>query len=174
MTTVQEEWRAVVGYEGIYEVSSFGRVKRVAAGQGVKRLGQPMRVHVGANGYAKIRLNNQGGKSHYVHALVATSFLGPCPDSHEVHHRDANRANNRVENLAYVTRSGNMRACVGMGRHRSVRGSRNPFAKLTECDVKEIRRLHPGVSGPKLAARYGVNTTTIYRILSRKKWSHVR
>ena len=170
-----DAWRPVVGYEGVFEVSSLGQVRRVAPAKGTKRLGQPLTPQVEANGYLKLRLRNgDGGRGHYVHRLVAAAFLGPCPPGNEVHHRDHDRTNNTASNLEYVTRSENMRACADAGRTNAMRGEENPHSKLTEVAVREIRSLYPSVSGPKLAVRYGVNSKTIYLILKGEKWAHVK
>lgn len=153
----------------------MGRLRRVAMGRGVRRLGQPLKVQRQANGYLQFRLrNNDGGKNYYVHRLVARAFLGECPNGHEVHHRDHDRANNAVANLEYVTRAGNVRACVDAGRHRTPRGEASSAAKLTEDAVRRIRRLYPKVSGPKLAERFGVSASAIYAVLNGRKWTHVK
>jgi hypothetical protein len=77
-----------------------------------------------------------------VHHLVAEAFIGPMPPGQEVNHVDADKANNRAENLEYQTPSGNIFHAYRSGAKRPVVGVRHPSAVLTEGDVLEIRRLH--------------------------------
>lgn len=114
-----EEWRDVVGYEGIYHVSSHGRVRRVLASQGT-RPGPLKPTRNVRNGYYSVMLWRDGkSKRITVHRLVALAFLGPAPEGLEVCHGDDDKSNNRVENLRWdthsenhldITRNGNRRA----------------------------------------------------------------
>lgn len=108
-----EEWRAVVGYEGYYEVSNQGRVRSldrmVYAGQGRERrhVGRTLALHDGDN-YIKVRLKRDGGgRTWNVHTLVAAAFHGPCPDGLEICHNNGNAHDNRAENLRYDTHRAN-------------------------------------------------------------------
>lgn len=164
------EWRPVVGYEGIYEVSSTGIVRRIVGGRG----GVPQRIMSigkGRSGYPSVTLTkfNQT-KAHFLHRLVAASFLGPCPDGMEVNHKDRNRANPCLSNLEYVTRSGNMKHAFENGVVPK-RGEERPNAKLTEDDVRLIRSSKE--KARVVAARYGINLGTVYDIRLRRTWRHV-
>src|SRR5690242_190605 len=111
MTPTNEQWRPVVGYEGAYEVSDHGRVRslmrEVPAGQrGGTRLvpGRLLVAPLGRNGYRQVTLRR---RTHLVHALVATAFLGERPPGLEVCHNDGDSENNAVANLRYDTVSEN-------------------------------------------------------------------
>lgn len=72
----------------------------------------------------------------------------------------------------------NMRDKCRKGRLIVQRGTENPWAKLSEEDVLEIRRLHDpawhsGYGHKALAKRFGVNETVIRRIVKREKWTHL-
>lgn len=99
-----ETWRDVVGYEGIYQVSDHGQVKGVARPRSKGGLLAQGRT----NGYPCLVLAHNGTRTVKVHVLVAAAFLGPRPAGYDVMHLNANRADNRVENLRYGTRSENM------------------------------------------------------------------
>lgn len=101
MTTT--EWKTVAGYPN-YEVSNDGRIK------GLKR-GRILNPKPDRTGYVLVCLRNDAGmKRLLIHRLVAEAFL-PRPEGHDVvHHKDANRANNRVANLEWTTQQKNVKA----------------------------------------------------------------
>ena len=82
-----------------WQVSSHGRVRNTR--------GQTSYGHLQQTGYCRVQM---AGNSFLVHRLVAFAFLGPLPDdlTWQVHHRDGNKANNRLDNLEYVTPSQNI------------------------------------------------------------------
>jgi hypothetical protein len=100
-----EEWRPVPGYEGLYSVSSHGRV--VAETGRLK--GIPKTQGSGKN-YPSVGLTRQGrSKVWGVHILVAAAFIGPRPKGLLVCHGDGDKMNNHASNLRYDTASGNAR-----------------------------------------------------------------
>lgn len=112
------EWRAIPGYEGLYEVSNHGQVRsldRVTA-QGVSIKGRIRCCGPNAYGYPTLALNKDGArKIQLVHRLVLLAFVGPCPEGHEGLHADGTRNNNRLDNLSYGTRSDNVRDSLKHG-----------------------------------------------------------
>lgn len=100
-----EEWRDIQGYEGLYQVSNYGSVKSIdrILPNGKNRKGKVLYVHL-INGYPTVSLcKNNKQHNHKIHRLVAQSFI-PNPDNKPcVDHIDANRANNNVINLRWVT-----------------------------------------------------------------------
>lgn len=110
---MREEWRPVPGYEGLYEVSNLGRVR------GLKR-GRILRGRTLPNGYRQVslwRCNQEVFR--YIHRLVLEAFVGPCPEGRETLHGNNDRADNRLCNLRWGTRSENQRQVVADGRHGS-------------------------------------------------------
>ena len=108
---MQEEWRPVVGYEGIYEVSNLGRVKRILCGRGTKGgiLSQGVRkclYGTGTTRYNHVVLSYMGKtETKTVHRLVAEAFI-PNPDGKRtVNHKDGDGENNIVSNLEWATQS---------------------------------------------------------------------
>lgn len=122
MATVEEIWKPVVGYEGLYKVSNFGRVRsldRLVKGkkegfrQNFKgKLLTPIKT---IYGYLRVNLcNDDGRKAKFVHRLVCTAFL-PNPDNlPQINHKDENPLNNNVENLEWCTGKYN----CNYGNHR--------------------------------------------------------
>ncbi|MBB0990059.1 hypothetical protein G6009_00955 [Dietzia sp. SLG510A3-30A2] len=127
-----EEWRQVVGYEGIYEVSNRGRVRSVdrevtsTSGQRYVVPGQSRKITVRKDGRHTVSLCRDGAHVYRnVHKLVAEAFIGPCPEGALVLHFDDDRSNNHVENLRYGTHGDN--------RFDSVRNGTHAWASKTHC-----------------------------------------
>lgn len=104
-----EEWRDVVGYEGLYKVSNLGRVKsleRIVNNNGGKRVIGTKIMCQQSNGkgylYTQLNKSNQTIKK-YVHRLVCESFIGRVGDL-EINHIDKCKSNNNVDNLEICTR----------------------------------------------------------------------
>ena len=93
----KEEWRPVVGYEGLYEVSNLGRVRN-------SRTGRIRKITFDQDGYLQLSLFRKGSNvCRKVHRLVAMAFI-PNPDNLPcINHKDENPANNCVDNLEWCT-----------------------------------------------------------------------
>lgn len=171
----QEEWRHVPGFEGLYRVSSEGRVFKTW-----KHGGGIMKTRRKPSGYCAVSLTNRGKSViRYVHQLVAAAFL-PNPDKRpHVNHKNFNPSDNRVENLEWVYPCENIQYSRRAGRYPaftvSLPGESNPRAILTVAKVKEIRGLiSDGVCDSAIGRTYGVTTAAINRIRNGKNWSSVR
>lgn len=166
----QEEWRPVVGWEGHYEVSNIGRVRRVGRAMGAKT-GRIRKTPINPQGYPVVDLwKDQRAVLRRVHRLVAEAFLGPCPPGKEVHHIDGNRANPAVTNLAYVTKSENARFSFALGRV-PMRGCDAPSAKLTAEQVIAIRRSTELLR--VLARRYGITESAVSAVRRGKTYREI-
>jgi len=118
-----EEWRPVVGYEGLYEVSSIGRVRSLdrTTSHGHRLTGFMRKLPVQL-GRRSVKLSKgHGPRKISVHVLVAEAFHGPRPDGQEVRHLDGDSLNNCVDNLAWGTGSENTLDQVRHGRHHLAR-----------------------------------------------------
>jgi HNH endonuclease/NUMOD4 motif-containing protein len=169
-TTDCEIWKSVAGYEGLYEVSSHGRVKTLrTTPRGCRAKNYPyLALNPNNCGYFTVNLSRDGKTRGFsVHRLVAAAFIGPRPDKHDVNHIDLNKTNNHAINLEYLTHQDNLQHAV---KHR---GSWQ--RKLTEQHVREIRKLLAGgVTQVEVAKRYGVSQPAIGQIKSGQIWSHVK
>jgi thymidylate synthase (FAD) len=142
-----ERWRAVAGWEGLYEVSDKGRVRTVSMRQGVRELHKPRKAAVGANGYDVVSLS-RGGKTrtYTAHRLVLEAFEGPCPPGHVARHLDGNRAHNRLENLTWGTAEENARDRI---RHGSQQRLVTVFEEIDSVEyVGELPTYDLSVEGP--------------------------
>lgn len=122
------EWRPIPGYEGLYEVSSAGQIKRTGSGHGATP-GRILRQRVHANGYLHVGLRDaqRCRRVVTVHSLVLSAFESPRPSGMEGRHLDGNRLNNDASNLRWGTHSENVRDSVNHGTHYSHRRT------LTTC-----------------------------------------
>jgi hypothetical protein len=162
-----ENWRPVVGFEGWYEVSDLGRVRRVAPSHSTGRrqssgILTPSRT---GRGYLTVGLY-RGSKrvTESVHRIVAAAFLGACPSGHEVNHRDGNKLNNGPANLEYTTRGGNVRHSVAAGLYRNGR------TRLTAEQISEMRRrMDAGEPKRAIAKDFGVSESYAHAIHTREK-----
>lgn len=170
-----ERWLPIPGYEGIYEVSDLGRVKRLA-GTKLCAKDRILRTWI-ARGYPHLTLNTEKRRHHFdIHRLVMLAFVGPCPEGHNVNHKDALKDNPRLTNLEYVTYSGNMQHAKAMGlmNPADFRGVKNPRAILTEEQVKKIiLDLAAGANGAHLARALGVSRNIINKIGGGVTWTHL-
>lgn len=100
-----EIWKPVVGFEGIYEVSNLGPIRRIQYAPGTYN-GKILKPGIDKDGYLKVVLSNQPKKKRtvHVHIVVAEAFLGPRPEGKQVNHIDTNKKNCRSLNLEYLTR----------------------------------------------------------------------
>lgn len=120
--SVREQWRAIPGYEGRYEVSDRGRVRSLVRGKA-----KIMVAPIDRYGYARLSLRISGGRRNWrVHQLVALAFIGPCPPGLDVLHGDGVKTNCIPSNLRYGTQSENT---IDMTIH----GSHN-MRRKTHCD----------------------------------------
>lgn len=182
-STPTEEWRGVVGYEGIYEVSNLGRVRsldRIITQENYKRMrrGRILRQRYIFPGAATVFLSKEGKvKSRNVGRLVAIAFILNPVNKREVNHIDGNRNNNNMLNLEWVTPKENIFHAVRTGLIKS--GSDSYRSKLTEDIVKVIRKEYQKsytksvFSMGFFAKKYSVSKGTIQDLLSRKTWKQI-
>lgn len=102
-----EKWKDVVGFEGLYQISNFGRLKSFK----VTPLGQIISLTNTKGDYLRVVLQGKGvpRKSISVHRLVAEHFLPPPPCRSVVNHIDGNKQNNRADNIEWISQAENVR-----------------------------------------------------------------
>lgn len=195
--TAPEIWRDVVGYEGWYSVSSYGRVRRDRPGSRTS-VGLILKTKVERNGYLRVQLwKDAHGKMESIHHLVAQAFIGVRPTtSHGVNHIDGVKINNWPSNLEWATPRENSAHAIRIGLIRKggvrpaqrhprgdehparrrpdylPRGSKNGNSKLTESAVLDILTSPLDVRG--LAQKYEVSTSLIHLVRARRIWKHVQ
>ena len=172
-----ETWKAIPGYEGLYEVSDLGRVRSIdriskgKCGSFLLRKGRVITGGLSSRGYRMCLLYPLEGKrvTAYVHRLVLSAFIGEPDIKHETCHNDGDRLNNRLDNLRWDTHVSN---CDDREKHGTgTKGSKNGFSKLTEDQVIEIRK--DNRKHKEIALHYGTVASNISLIKGRKVWKHI-
>ena len=167
-----EVWRPVVGWEGLYEASSLGRVRSLPRERNGRAYGGRLLTAVLNPRYYVVRLQDSGtgrSRSESVHALVAAAFLGPRPKGMVVRHGRGGRLDNSIANLSYGTQQENIYDKRRDGTWQS--GDTAARRILISSEVIEIYQ--SSETSPALAARYGVSETTIRKIWAGKNWISV-
>lgn len=159
-----EEWRPVPGYEGLYSVSSHGRVLDL------KREQERSLVRH-SQGYWQLRLTKDGVERHHlVHRLVCLAFHGEPAKGQQAAHLDGDRSNARADNLAWVSQKENEAHKIAHGTRRA--GANHQSARLSGEQVAEIRRrVKAGEFQKRVRADFGISSGHISDIINGRRWA---
>ena len=151
----------VKGYEGMYEVDELGNVKsleRFDSAGNFKR-SRILKQETNNAGYKRVTLCKEGKtKRFFVHRLIYSTFNGEIPKGYEIHHKDFDKTNNKLENLDLVTKWEN-----------SYYSKENRNNKIDIKQVLEIR--NSDLSNKDLSKIYGVSPRQILRIKKFERWN---
>lgn len=163
------EWKPVKDYEGIYEVSSAGEVRRVSY------LLKPSNSHYG---YPQLTLT-KGGKNQNkpLHRIVAEAFHENPEDKPTVNHKDGNKQNPHKDNLEWATHSENSLHAVrtGLRPMNWQDGEKNPKAKLKKHQVLDIREKCEIMSVSQVHKEFYpyLSYNTVYAIKTKRLWKNL-
>ena len=162
-----EVWKDIRNYEGLYKISSFGRVKSLKRRWVPKeRLLSP---HVPKKGYPEVGLSKgspRGETSFRVHSLVSSHFDRELREGETVNHKDGIKTNNYASNLEIISREDNIKHAWRTGVNDFHKGSTSPKAKLSKEDVLYIRQSDK--RRLDLAKRFKVSRATIDNVINKK------
>lgn len=145
--THTEQWRPIPGWEGLYEVSSFGRVRSVARTvQATNRTmhykPKVLKQNIDSGGYAQVTLCDHAKRRTVgVHVLVATAFLGDRPQGADICHNDGRATHNHPHNLRWGSRSENCKDKKKHGTHNFMTGF-TPRDRSTLRDKAKAENMH--------------------------------
>ena len=155
-----EEWKEVIEYEGIYEVSNLGNVRGVdrILSNGTHWKGIVLKPGEYSNGYKFVCLRKDGfTKNKMIHRLVAQAFI-PNPNGYKcVNHKDGDKANNKLSNLEWITHSENQKHASRIGLKKT---------KLSKEKLKYIKeQLAKGRSQQSISEELGTSQVLISQAL---------
>jgi NUMOD4 motif/HNH endonuclease len=131
---INEIWKPINGYEGLYEVSNMGRIKRLATtGKRCIRKERILKVALDHRGYHKVKLSKFNiAKPFKVHRLIAFAFIDNPENKRTINHKNGIKGDNKVENLEWNTDSENMSHAYNvLGRKNSEENIKNAVAKVS-------------------------------------------
>lgn len=159
----KEIWKDVKDYEGLYQVSNLGRVKRLewkrfSLGKWQTIKEKVLKQTIGTTGYWHISLNKNGSHNTYkVHRLVARAFI-PNPDNLPcINHKDNNPLNNKVENLEWCTYKYNNNY-----KDHNKKLSQSRLGKKASDETRQKLR----DSNPKMLSVQCIETEIIYKSIN--------
>lgn len=165
MNTTEEIWKDIPGYEGIYQISSFGRARSLdrVTSHGHKLKGKVLApryaIYVGVN-----LSKNDVQTSYNIHVLVATVFIENPLRKEYVNHIDGNKWNNNVWNLEWCTPIENARHAVITGLHKPP--SYSPVWQKIQVTIGGDVKTFPAIR--KASRELGINRSRIKTCLLNK------
>lgn len=182
---MKERWKAIIGYETLYQVSDHGKVRSLGRTISFSQIqsgklcvltrsvrSKLLKPIVLSAGYLQVALYDEFGEVQrfLVHRLVATYFVRKVKSSSDcVMHKDDNPSNCHYRNLKWGTPKLNSEDMVQ--KERSCRGEKQGCSKLCEDDVRYIFATNGLIED--LAAEFGVTAANISAIKTGKTWNHV-
>jgi hypothetical protein len=174
---MEEIWKDVPGYEGLYQASIFGQIRRLPKERPFGRFGikkYPLVILVSEitkRGYHRVTLTKDNKSIKFaLHRLVAISFIPNLANKPQVNHKDGNKDNNAKSNLEWSTAlENNQHSCLN--KLWDERGEKCHLSKLDNTKVLEIRK--SGIDARELSKMYNVHYSTIRRIINNIIWTHI-
>ncbi len=168
--------KQIKGHERLYSITKDGKVwshERIIRG---RKYGGNWLSPKNSNGYLHVILCKKGiMKTKLIHRLVGQTFIPNLDNKPCINHKDGNKLNNDITNLEWVTYSENDLHAFKIGL-KSQKGENNTRSKLTEDQVREIRRNHVPIKSfqEKVYKKYNIRFQTYYRIVNGTRWNHIK
>lgn len=164
-----EVWIDIKGFEDLYQISNFGRIKR-----------KPFILSVcnDKDNYPRVTLSDQKNDrkiNGMLHRLLALHFIPNPENKATVNHIDGNKTNYNLNNLEWCSYSENTKHAHKLGLINQ-KGVKNPHSKLKEDDVYKIRDLFKlGFKTSKIRKEYypHLHWNTINGIKRNRTWTHI-
>jgi len=168
-----EIWQDIKGFEGLYKISTYGRVKSLGNGNSTNTATKKQRIMktgIASNGYVKIKLN-KASKRYYktMHRLVAENFLINPNNKPEVNHIDGNKENNNIDNLEWCTPSENQIHAFKIGKQKALKGKNNKQSKPIRQTTREGEEVAIWDSINEACVALGFNSFGIIKCCKKEK-----
>lgn len=166
---MKELWKDISGYEGVYQISNLGRVKRLAYISEISPRGYKQYMHFSEkilkpytdkSGYVYTHLSKAGKTNAYLlHRLVANHFIPNPENKSTVNHKDGNKINNNINNLEWATRSEQTQHAYKLGLNNSKVGlsgdSNYAYGKRGDLSYNAIPVYQLDKNTNKIISEYG-------------------
>jgi hypothetical protein len=166
----KEEWKDIDGFNGLYQVSTFGNIRSNSNQVKGKNM-KPVTV----GGYLRVKLcKGDSKKPFFIHRIVANAFISNPDGNPQVNHIDLDKTNNRVSNLEWCTPSHNIRHSYANGRTKKD-SSKNTYKgnKLTSSDVERIMSMRGTMMQKDIAKIFGVTPAVICGLYQGRLWKSI-
>ena len=176
----EEEWKDVVGYEGVYSVSNLGKIKsldRLISYTGVNKIQKYPSIVLSQSlnsvGYYQVSMSVNNKRMRFMtHRVVADAFCEKRFGCNVVNHIDGNYTNNKSSNLEWVSCAENVRHAISTGLVK-IHGERSHFSKFTDSQadiIRDIKKL--GIKTSRLCVLLGVHKSCINRIIKGETYNN--
>lgn len=171
----------IPGYEGLYAITKRGRVwsyrRKINNKDGRTRIigGRYLKPCLNQTGYYAISLSDGIKKSSYLlHRLIALTYIPKVDGKDFINHIDGVKTNNKISNLEWCTRSENVLHAEAHGLMRHPKGEDSGTSKVTEEQVREIRRrFSEGEFCYKIAEDFPLGKSAVNYIANGTTWKHL-
>lgn len=170
-----EIWKPVKGYEGLYEVSSLGRIKSlIIPNYREKEIIMTPTLH--GTGYNIIGLTKAGKQKIFrFHRIVAFHFCEKKKGCDVVNHLNGIKTDNKAINLEWTTVSGNTSHSFKMGLQKARMGEESNFSVLNKENILDIRSKYETkqYTQKELGRLFNISREAVSLIVNRKRWAHI-
>lgn len=174
-------WLPIKDYEGLYEVSDQGEIRRVRGPKSKEESKILIPSLHSVNGYPRVALSkNNVVRRVRVHKIVLETFVGPRELGQCARHLNDDRQDNRLDNLKWGSYKENYMDSHknGVWRPRGPDTKPRPFIekhfiqgkKLHITDIPKIKAMTDSKSNKEIAEIWGINASNVSRILNGKRW----
>lgn len=169
---MNEVWKDIKGYEGLYQISNLARVKSFKFYKGTNE--RILKNFKTSNGYLAVKLcKNKTKKDMTIHRLVAKHFILNPEFKITVNHINGKKEDNSINNLEWSTYKENNEHARKTGLNNDV-GSNSHKAKISENEVIIIRNSYKlGYTQNEICRWFGVSRALISLIVNNKRWKHI-
>lgn len=167
-------WKPVIGYEGSYEISDFGKVRSITRKCGERITnGKILNERLNKKGYPEVFFHSKEKKNlaRNPHRLVAETFIPNPNNLPQVNHINGIKTDNKVKNLEWVNNSMNQLHAYALGLQPSRKGENNSNTKLTNNIVTTIKeKYNSGLNIKYISENMNINLSILRQIIYGRTW----